>query len=139
MKDNIKYSFIIMFIKLFTACLLLFATLELPYNFYEFLRWYIFIVSLWFIYLIVSVENNPRQLFYVLLGIAFIFNPIFPFHMTKEGWIPIDYITFLIFIVYLLEDIFALIVKDDELFKSIMKKTNIAYYVLTFAMLIAIF
>lgn len=89
---NIKY--------LCVACgvLLLIAIPNwLPYGFYTLLRWIISISSIY-----VAIEFNKSQLqgwTYVFGALALLFNPIFPFYLTKSNWVTIDFISAIIFFI----------------------------------------
>ncbi len=81
---------------LIPAILLIIAPiLPLPYSFYIFLRYVITISSLLVIYrlysqafLIIELETTIG-----MIVIAILYNPIFPIHLSREMWLPINFIT----------------------------------------------
>ncbi|MFA4994172.1 MAG: DUF6804 family protein [Bdellovibrionales bacterium] len=71
-------------------CALLFlAIAPLPYGYYTFLRIAICVASAIFLYAAWS-ENNKSIWVFVWGGIAILFNPIIPIHLSKEVWGVID-------------------------------------------------
>ena len=78
------------------AILLIIAPiLPLPYSFYIFLRYFITISSLLVIYrlflkacLIIELETTVG-----MIVVAILYNPIFPIYLSKEMWLPINFIT----------------------------------------------
>ena len=93
-KEYIKYKNIIAGISVF---MLFLAIPKLPYGYYILLRWVITISALFSAW----VANNFEDKFWVFLmgGIAILFNPIVPVHLTKEIWIIIDFIVAVLFLV----------------------------------------
>ena len=77
-------------VKSVSIMMLLIAALELPYDYYVFLRWIICGSSGYFAY--IYFQDGFRKVGYVFLGIAIIFNPIAPFYLNKSTWIIIDII-----------------------------------------------
>ena len=72
---------------LIPAALLFLAFLELPYGYYTFLRLVVTGMSL---YAAFGLLEKGSINFWVMLGIAILFNPIIPVYLTKEIWTPID-------------------------------------------------
>jgi hypothetical protein len=75
--------------------LLLAPILPLPYSFYIFLRYAVTIYSLIVLfhlysksYLIVNLEITLA-----MIVIAVLYNPIYPIHLPREVWFPINWIT----------------------------------------------
>jgi len=65
------------------------------YDFYILLRWIIFITSL-----IVAngfYKSKLNNWMLVFGGIAFLFNPIVPVHLTKSSWVLIDFVAAVLF------------------------------------------
>jgi hypothetical protein len=75
-------------IKLITAAMLLFATLQLPYGYYTLLRIVVSIAS--GLSAVNAFENNKTGTAYAFGIVLLLFNPIFPIYLDKETWIPID-------------------------------------------------
>ena len=74
---------------------LLFAVFDLPYDYFIFLRWIIFISALivgWRFY-----QSEIKGWALVFGAVAFLFNPIIPIYLTKASWIPIDFVSALLF------------------------------------------
>lgn len=74
------------------AILLFIGVFPLPYDYYMLLRVIVFISALYI------VSHNKDEWLYVFLGIAILFNPVFPIYLSKPLWIPIDIITGVIYI-----------------------------------------
>jgi len=67
------------------------------YDFYILLRWIIFITSL-----IVANgfhKSNLDGWMLVFGGIAFLFNPIVPVHLSKSSWVLIDFASAILFFI----------------------------------------
>jgi FtsH-binding integral membrane protein len=61
-----------------------------PYAYYEFLRVFVFLVSIFLC--IESFKKTIKNGFeYLYLCIAILFNPIFPIYMSKEVWVIFDW------------------------------------------------
>lgn len=77
------------------AGLLLIAVFPLPYGYYTFCRIAISAIT---IYVALNHLKKETISFYIFIGIAILFNPIVPIHLSKEIWIPIDLILSIYFI-----------------------------------------
>ncbi len=75
--------------------LLLAIPTGLPYGYYEFLRWAIFISSIIVAYGFYKSKLTSWTL--IFSGIAFLFNPLVPIYLTKSIWVPIDFISSILF------------------------------------------
>lgn len=71
------------------ASLLLLAAFPLPYGYYTFSRITITAIA---IYVALNHFKRETNNFYIFIGIAILFNPLIPIHLSKEIWIPIDLI-----------------------------------------------
>lgn len=61
-----------------------------PYAYYEFLRVFVFLISIFLC--IESFRKITRNGFeYLYLGLVLLFNPLFPIHMSKEVWVIFDF------------------------------------------------
>jgi len=60
----------------------------IPYAYYEFLRWVIFLSSLIVIHYFYRERSNVMII--IITIIAFLFNPIIPAYLDKESWDVID-------------------------------------------------
>ena len=81
---------------LIPAILLIIAPiLPLPYSFYIFLRYAITISSLLVFYRLYSQAFLIIELKTTIgmIVIAILYNPIFPIHLSREMWLPINLIT----------------------------------------------
>lgn len=70
----------------------------LPYGYYQLLR---LVVCSWAIWALVSswkVENGVLR--WLLIGLALLFNPVRPVHLTKTVWACVDVATAAILLVY---------------------------------------
>lgn len=73
----------------------LLAILPLPYSYYLSLRGLLFGGCILIGFLLKDIEN--KNWLYAIVGIAIIFNPLFPIHLTKLIWMPINLVTAIIF------------------------------------------
>lgn len=75
----------------------------LPWSdgYYVFLRWVIFIVSGFLVYLAHNLKKPSRVILFTL--IAILFNPITPIHFDQETWIIIDFIAAILFLISVFE------------------------------------
>lgn|SRR5690625_1743905 len=74
--------------------LLIVGVLPMPYGYYTFLRIIITIIFIWSS--VVAFDRDLATSKWIYVGIAILFNPIIPIHLTKDIWIVIDIITALI-------------------------------------------
>ena len=72
--------------------------LDLPYGYYQLLKWLICGAGAYGAYL--SYEKKNLKWVWILGIITLIFNPLIPFHFVKESWKTIDLIAGVIFCVY---------------------------------------
>lgn len=71
-----------------TILLLVFATRELPYDYYTILRLVVCGVSAYGCY--IAHINKDRVWYWIFGIIAFLFNPIVPIYLEKRTWVVID-------------------------------------------------
>lgn len=71
--------------------LIFIGILKQPYGYYEFLRIFVFLNS---IYLTVEAFKNIKKkgFEYLYLSLVILFNPIFPVYATKDIWVLVDII-----------------------------------------------
>lgn len=74
------------------------AMAQLPYGYYQLLRFFIFGVSLYSVSL--NHEEKNTKWVWIFGSIAILFNPFFKVHFEKELWSIIDLITGLLFCFY---------------------------------------
>jgi len=78
------------------------------YSYYEILRTVVFLFAGW-LALITTLHQdgyfaNPNSKYPIIFGIiAVLFNPIFPIHLSREIWAPIDIIAGIFFLIYFVE------------------------------------
>jgi len=77
--------------------LLIIAILPLPYGYYIFLRFIVFISSIILIYKLYHRENNISGYTIIVFIIIVLYNPIIPVYLNKLMWIPINLATALFF------------------------------------------
>ena len=87
-------------IAIYLSCaLLIIAITPMPYGYYQFLRIVITIVAG------ISAYNSflakQKTWFYIFIPILILYNPILPIHLDKEIWLPLNLLTFMIFLVYI--------------------------------------
>jgi len=89
MKSNI--------LKIISAIVLFIAVFNLPYVYYQLLRWVVMIIAGYLSSEYFKKENNVWGWFFV--SIAILFNPIFPFYFSKNIWIVLNIISAAVFII----------------------------------------
>jgi hypothetical protein len=72
------------------AALCFIAIFSLPYGYYTFMRIVVTGLSL---YAAFNYSNKDEAQFWILLGIAVLFNPLIAIHLSRAAWLPIDIIT----------------------------------------------
>ena len=68
-----------------------------PYGFYIFLRWIICFVSVYVAYGFYKSKLNGWALAFGALG--FLFNPVIPIYLAKASWVPIDFISAILYFI----------------------------------------
>ena len=117
-----------------SAFLLFIAISNMPYGYYIFLRWVIFVIAISQILLRLQTwarEYEPRIAIMIL--IAVMFNPVFPFYYLKHTWQILDLISGMAFSLAAIEDCLAVIIKDDFALFRIVDTMTVVYTVLVFA------
>lgn len=83
--------------------LYLLGTADMEYSYYQFVRVISFIVIPIFLYVfwkIEKIDDSLDRLLYIPSAIVWmLFNPIFPFYMSKENWIIFDVICAIVFLI----------------------------------------
>jgi hypothetical protein len=82
---------------LLTAVLLLYGLGRRPYGFYEFLHLATFITGGYVAWLAFRASQQIWAVAFAV--IAILFNPIFPIHLTRVMWRPIDIVCAIVFAV----------------------------------------
>jgi hypothetical protein len=72
------------------AGFLLAATLPLPYGYYTFLRLTVCGIGAYGAWTFWNTGQADRLIAILLAGLALLFNPIVPVHLSREIWLPID-------------------------------------------------
>lgn len=82
---------------LIVAMMLFGALAELPYGYYQLLRFVTCAVSVY----VAFVAYNWQKMWatWIFGFVALLFNPLIPFHLSRELWKPIDTICAILFIV----------------------------------------
>ena len=93
-KETIQYKNIIAGISVF---MLFLAIPKLPYGYYILLRWVVTISALFSVW--VAYDSEDKFWVFLMVGIAILFNPIIPVHLTKDIWVIIDLIVAILFLV----------------------------------------
>ncbi len=78
---------------LLPTTLLLLALLPFPYGFYVMLRLIVCSTSVLLTYDEYRLRGRVSGWAIVLAGIALLFNPLIPVHLTRDTWVPIDVAT----------------------------------------------
>ena len=71
------------------AILLFIAIFSLPYGYYTLLRLAVTGISIYAAFFLFERDSIN---FWAFLGIALLFNPLIPIHLSREVWFPIDII-----------------------------------------------
>lgn len=69
----------------------------LPYGYYQLLRWLVCGSACYGA--LQAHEQNQQYWKCVFIGLAVIFNPILPIHLSRELWLPIDIASSIVFAV----------------------------------------
>jgi len=83
--------------RLIASGMLLLALSSHPYSYYILLRWVVCGTAAYGAFKSVELEKSGWA--WVLGIIALLFNPIFPVHLSRDIWAPIDIVAALIFVV----------------------------------------
>lgn len=86
--NNLKLFFLIPIIFLIIAPIISF-----PYGFYVLLRLVVTVSSGYIIYRAYKYSNNINSVVVIFSLIFLLFNPIFPVHLSREIWLPLDFLT----------------------------------------------
>jgi hypothetical protein len=86
------------FIFLIAGVALFIAIAQMPYGYYQLLRWFICGVGAYGAYL--SYEQKKMKWVWILGIIALVFNPFFKFYFTKETWVIIDLVAGILFCIF---------------------------------------
>lgn len=89
--------------------LLLIALLPLPYSYYRFLRWAVFLPSWYFVIsqswqiftypafrLSQTQRTHGKKIILAFAVVMVLFNPIFPFHLSRGTWMVLDFLAALV-------------------------------------------
>ena len=71
--------------------------ISFPYGFYTFLRLTISISAGFIIYLRSKKINKVDTLSIIFAVIVILYNPIIPIHLTREIWMPINFISAIVY------------------------------------------
>ena len=85
--------------KILAAILLLWALVDNPYGYYQFLRWVILIIAVCSAY--VSYTQQKITWAWIFGIMAVLFNPVIPLHFSRGNWQFIDVVAAVIFFISL--------------------------------------
>jgi hypothetical protein len=88
-----------MWAALSAALMLAIAPFALPIGYYTAMRWLVCIVAI----ALVRHENTTKGVnawVFGLVGVAVLFNPLVPIHLTRALWMPIDIVCTVVFLVH---------------------------------------
>lgn len=89
MNKNSLYLFL-----LIPAALLILAPLiSFPYGYYMFLRLIVTITSIMTIVYVIKAAGGINEISIIFGLIAILYNPIVPINLSREIWLPINFIT----------------------------------------------
>jgi len=93
-EEHIGYRNVAVTISVF---MLLLAIPRLPYGYYILLRWVVSLTALFSTW--VAYEYKYKFWVFMMGGIAILFNPIIPVHLTKGIWVVTDIVVAILFLV----------------------------------------
>jgi hypothetical protein len=82
------------------AMLLMASFAVWPYGFYQLLR---LVVTGTAVYVVVATTNQQGYWFWIMGGIAILFNPILPISFARNTWQPIDFGVAVVFLILLIQ------------------------------------
>ena len=83
------------------AVLLVAALFPWPYGYYGLLRLAVFVVSAWIAYEQWRFDDAVSGWVVAFAGVALLYNPIFPVHLTREIWSVLNIVTAVLFLTHL--------------------------------------
>lgn len=89
-------------LKILAIFLLIYATSWHQYSYYIFLRWFIFLTSIYFSYS--SHKNKNKTWLIGFIVISLLFNPIIPIYLSKDVWAIIDVATAILILISIFSD-----------------------------------
>lgn len=89
--------------RVIVVILLFLAMAELPYGYYTFLRWVVFLVAVYHVFVKEARPQSP-VIFFGMIAMGILFNPIAPVYFDKGSWIIIDFFCAIFLIASLLMD-----------------------------------
>jgi len=85
-----------MYVPWVASILLLIAVVPgLPYGYYQLLRWVVCGASCYGAF--IAHEQNQQYWKWIFISSAIVFNPIFPIHLSRPIWVPVDIATSICF------------------------------------------
>lgn len=78
------------------AIMCLVALVDLPYAYYQILRWVVCISAIWTAFIARSANRTGWTV--ALVVIAILFNPIAPIHLERQTWAVVDVLTAILFV-----------------------------------------
>jgi hypothetical protein len=75
-------------IVLAAACVFIAATVKVPYAFYGYMRWIVFIACIYGAFC--SAEGRKSTALWILIAVGILLNPIAELRMHRAQWQPID-------------------------------------------------
>lgn len=87
-----NYKISVVMLAIFMLVLSIFS---LPYAYYQILRWFICLLAVYYAYVLYVRNNKP--LFYIMIIVAILFNPIAKLYFDKIIWALLDIVTAAIF------------------------------------------
>jgi hypothetical protein len=82
------------------AAALIVALAPLPYGYYTLLRIVVCGAGAFIAYKSYETNGKPSLGTGVMIGVALLFNPLIPIHLSREIWAPIDVGTALVFLLH---------------------------------------
>lgn len=92
--------------------LILAASLEHQYSYYEFVRWSTSFSSLYLLYRSYKLKQTGLAIFYIAL--ILLFNPFLKVHFQRQTWQLIDYIAALTLLLTSIYELFYLIKQNNK-------------------------
>ena len=73
--------------------LLIAPIFSLPYGFYTFLRLAVSVSAIFIIYNSFKTNKGVNVILIIFAIILILYNPLFPVHLTRELWMPINFVS----------------------------------------------
>lgn len=81
------YSEHIKIASIFLCVAMILAIFDLPYGYYTILRFSVLLGGGYIVYMLYTIDGFENLYIFILIGMIFLWNPIFPIYMEKSSWL----------------------------------------------------